>query len=295
MQTVNFYLLPIKSYQTLSSLAVRDLVELCNQIMNNADIIKIPFSFFDSDSDGTNLYSDEYYEKSNSDIKQLINLIGKIKTENHVETVDGIDTENYHNRFVSANTPNEDDDEHIIRNKTELLKNYQESAFCLPDFPELFDWKTKCFPVVLFTEDSFGPQHNPFHGEAQPVYRTLLQQTIQCLTTLNNQTYRLLRMDIAKRIAHLQAALSGISCTGKGSNENTDYNKNVSVRINGADSEHTISCVPHFKLIRRNSDYRIYFSWGKEEIEKNAFIVVKIGNHWNDRIDSGLSRIELHS
>ena len=53
----------------------------------------------------------------------------------------------------------------------------------------------------------------------------------------------------------------------------------------------SISCHPHFKLIRGDSNYRIYFSWGNKEIKESTFIVVKLGNHWNDTVDSIISEI----
>lgn len=42
-----------------------------------------------------------------------------------------------------------------------------------------------------------------------------------------------------------------------------------------------ISCIPHFKIEKKHSDKRLHFSWGKEEIRKNAIIVVHVGQHWS--------------
>ena len=286
MQTVSFYLLPIKSYRDLRSQNICDLVAVIERIKSYSDKLIMPETFFGNDSDGN-----AYYSVGNSNMQLLTYLIGKFPTENYIKNLDGITTEDYHHRFISANDAVAEDEKSIIHNKQELLQNYQESAYCLPDFRELFEWKVRCFPDVLFTEDSFGQSHNIFHRETKDVYRRLLKQTIQCLTELNNQTEALHKTTVAEGISRLQAALTDISCSGKGSKEATDFNKNVSVN----DAHYTIACAPHFKLIRGDSDYRIYFSWGKDEIRSNSFIVVKIGSHWNESADSQLARILLHN
>ena len=46
-----------------------------------------------------------------------------------------------------------------------------------------------------------------------------------------------------------------------------------------------ITCHPHLKLIRKDSDYRIYFAWKDEDVGKNEKILVgRIGSHgWKKR------------
>lgn len=285
MQTVVFYLLPIKEYRNIDYDSAKELEELISIIDSNSDTFLIPNCFFEPDSDGETIYD----KKQNSALKYLSQIIGKcsvVGTE-----IGSINTEDYHNCFIRMDKLDLGEEEAAIHNNEELLKYYQDSAYELETFSDLFDWKNRCFPNLLFTEDSFGNNHKAFHNASEPEYADLLSQTLQCLTVLNNDRIEYHAKEISEALPSMQAVLSGISCTGKGGNETQKYKKKVlAVKID-SQTEHTISCHPHFKLIRGDSDYRIYFSWGNEDIKENTFIVVKVGSHWIDSNDSSLSKI----
>lgn len=77
-------------------------------------------------------------------------------------------------------------------------------------------------------------------------------------------------------------AKSGVTCSGKGSNESGTFKKKILLKDEKNREFHTeISCIPHFKIEKKHSDKRLHFSWGKEEIRKNAIIVVHVGQHWS--------------
>lgn len=285
MQTVVFYLLPIKAYRNIDYDSAKKLEELILKIKSYSDTFLIPNCFFDPDSDGETIYDKE----QNSALMLLAQIIGKCSV---VDTeIGSINTEDYHNCFIRIDKLDLGEEEAAIHNNEELLKYYQDSAYELETFSDLFDWKNRCFPNLLFTEDSFGNNHMAFHNDSEPEYADLLSQTLQCLTVLNNNRIVYHAMEISEALPSMQAVLSGISCTGKGGNETQKYKKKVlAVKID-SQTEHTISCHPHFKLIRGDSDYRIYFSWGNKGIKENTFIVVKVGSHWIDSNDSSLSKI----
>jgi hypothetical protein len=285
MQTINFYILPITDFSNLEK-ATAHISEICAKISINSDIILLAPGFYDPDLDGNTLF--DKIKDNNSTTKYLINFLGKIKLS--TKSFNDIDLFDYHNQLIDiCNTPNINVD-HVIRSTDELIKYYQKSAYCLLDFPELFAWKRKCFPELLFSEDSFGNNHKGFETN-------LYKQTVDSLLALNNQTNELIRLDINKRINTLQTSLSNIECSGKGRNEDKDFKKKVYTikEVNGEKIriECEIICTPHFKLIRRDSDFRIYFSWGNDKIQSQKFIIVKVGSHWNNKIDSSLSEIKL--
>lgn len=285
MQTVVFYLLPIKACRNIDYDSAVNFQELISIIASNADTFLIPDCFFEPDSDGETIYD----KKQNSAIMLFSQIIGKCSI---VDTeIGSINSEDYHNCFIRIDKLDSGEKEAAIHNKEELLKYYQDSAYELETFSDLFDWKNRCFPDLLFTEDSFGNNHKAFHNASDPDYSDLLSQTLQCLTVLNNEREVYHPMEISEALLSMQAALSGISCTGKGGNETQKYKKEVLSGKIDSQTKHTISCHPHFKLIRKDSDYRIYFSWGNKDIKKNTFIVVKVGSHWNDKTDSSLSGI----
>ena len=293
MQTINFYILPITDFSNLEKKLAR-ISEMCAKISVNSDIILLAPSFYDSDLDGNTLF--DKLKNDNSTTKFLINFLGKINLS--YKSFDDIDLSDYHNQLIDmGNTPNVNVD-HVIHSTDELIKYYQKSAYCLMDFPELFDWKRKCFPELLFSEDSFGNNNKGF-GTNLPkdVFEKLYKQTVDSLLTLNNQTNELIRLDVSNRISTLQASLSNIECSGKGSNEDKEFKKKVYTikEVNGEKMrvECEIICTPHFKLIRRDSNFRIYFSWENDKIQSQKFIIVKVGSHWNDKIDSNLSEIKI--
>ena len=69
-----------------------------------------------------------------------------------------------------------------------------------------------------------------------------------------------------------------IICSGKGSNEEKSYNKEIIYN----DKKFQLTCNPHTKLYNKRTDQRIYFCWGRDEIENHRIIVVRIGDHWDE-------------
>lgn len=244
--------------------------------------------FFEPNAAGESIFN--LKRGSNSVTKYLIEFTGK--TSERYDTIDQIPVKDYHNQFIEVKGRHNISDKYIIKTPEDLTTYYQKSAYYLANFSELFDWKKKCFPELLFTEDSFGEKHMAF-GNSSPDFKRLYRQTVCCLSTLNNKSEELIPLDNNQRILRLQAALSDIQCSGKGSNENQKFKKKVFVMKDGQRCKYDISCTPHFKLVRGDTDYRIYFSWGDKKIKENAFIVVKVGEHWKNSTDSGLSEIKL--
>lgn len=283
MQKVKFYLIPVQSSESISTEAMKTLKEVILQIKENADEFTILNNFY--------LISDIFNKgKLDSDTKFLLQL----SKGDQYNDVDDIDLSDYHNQLVSMEKDNDlnVNDKRLIFDKESLIHNYQDIALNLLNFSELFDWKKKCFPRLLFTEDSFGINKNPFNSSILR-FNELFNKTVQCLTELNNKIDELITKDISERIVILQASLNNISCSGKGNNETQMFEKKVYVIFQNSRSDYTISCTPHFKLIRNDSNYRIYFSWGNNNIREKSFIITKIGGHWNDSVDSVESEIKI--
>lgn len=285
MQKVTFYTLPIKLFRNLDAETIRDFKELAKRIDQLGDTVMIPDSFFDCDPDGTCLYN----APVNSDIKLLIQFVNRsVKAP---ISIDAIDTADYHNRFIRIDAPASEDGAEVIHNKNELTRYYQASASLLPGFPDLFEWRERCYPSLAFTADSFGNNHHAFRGAPQKDISLLMFQTAQCLSELNERTAELHSVSITDGLAILQAALPQISCSGKGNAETQSYSKRVTDTRDDTQTSYPVSCSPHFKLIRGDSDYRIYFSWGHKKIRKHAFIIAKIGSHWDEAVDTAAAEI----
>lgn len=288
MQTITFYILPIASIQNIEK-SIPRLTEICNQIKNNSDIIRLTQEFYAADINGKTFFDKIDLSKMDSTTKFIIQYFA---SSNPTSTpINSINFSDYHNQFIEIDDNRNLKDEFIIRTKEDLINYYQTSSLQLQDFSELFDWKKKCFPSLLFTEDSFGNNHKAFSDDNPTVFCHLYEQAIHCLAILNNQTDEFHSLSNEQKINALQTQASNIECTGKGRNEKQEFKKDVFITIDGSTQKRKLSCQPHFKLIRKDSDYRIYFSWGDNQIKHNTIIVVKLGNHWNSTSDSVLSEI----
>ena len=284
MQKINFYILPIADFSNVEK-DILQIEEVCTKIIDNSDTISLTDEFFSPDCNGNTIFNKL---NSNSTSKFIVQYFSKFGTN----SFDDIDMDDYHNQFIEIDNTHKIDKKSIVRTVKGLISCYQTNAYCLQDFSELFDWKRKCFPQLLFTEDSFGNKRKAFSiNSSNPDFSDLYKQTVKCLSILNNQTKELVLLNTSERILALQAKLpKEISCSGKGRNEKGNFKKKVFVK----DKVPTdINCHPHFKLIRGDSDYRIYFSWENEKIQSQTFIIAKIGSHWNDKDDSALSEIKI--
>lgn len=72
-----------------------------------------------------------------------------------------------------------------------------------------------------------------------------------------------------------------IISSGRGSNEGLDLFKCIFVNENKKDEE--VRCNPHTKLYQKNSDYRIYFNWGRASIQGGKILIGHIGGHWKKK------------
>ena len=289
MQQIIFYILPIDSLDDLEKSGLDQLRRVIECINNNSDIIQLAPNFLEPDANGKTIFDNR---ELNSTIMYLLQFLGKGKS-----VPDEINMSDYHNQFLALDNKKSISGKYVVQTENDLTLCYQNCAHLLLNFSELFQWKKKCFPKLLFTEDSFGNNQKAFSvSSSTTTYTTLYNQTVECLSVLNNNTDDLLQLEISKRIEHLRAKLPNISCSGKGSNEKSTFTKNICIVIKNKEGNKLINshitCAPHFKLIRKDSDYRIYFSWGNKDTPQPAFIIAKIGKHWSS-MDESLSHIYI--
>lgn len=131
-----------------------------------------------------------------------------------------------------------------------------------------------CFPNIVFHEDAFKRIEKL--GKCSDV----IEELIRHLTILNDVGKKLFDYHNKNEKAALEELKSGydIECSGKGSKEEESYNKDII--HNGRKFQ--LTCNPHTKLYKKRTDQRIYFCWGRDEIENHSIIIVRIGNHWKE-------------
>lgn len=143
-------------------------------------------------------------------------------------------------------------------------------------YNDLYEWSERCFPNLMFTEDSF------IHAEQIGSFQDNKLDIINALETLDELMDEERKQYSEQELLEVLQAKSGVTCSGKGSNESGTFKKKILLKDEKNREFHTeISCIPHFKIEKKHSDKRLHFSWGKEEIRKNAIIVVHVGQHWS--------------
>lgn len=290
MPLIDFYLLPIISFDEINAQMIFDFDKTIKAIEKNGDNIYIPDEFYSiCDKNGITFWNTN---KGKSEQKLLINLIAKRKNKNvPYNYITQQANDKFTIRFVRIGCNcSELNELYITNDYFSLINVYRHCAKDLSNFSELYEWRSRCYPLLLFTEDAFGSRNQAFGN-----YKLLFEETNHCLSCLNDN-WEILKgiSDNNERLQQLSA--KGLNCSGKGNNEKHKFTKNVKlIKEEKIVGNYIISCVPHFKLVRGNSDYRIYFSWGKQEIRNFSFIIVHAGSHWEDKKNSVESEIILDS
>ena len=131
-----------------------------------------------------------------------------------------------------------------------------------------------CFTSLVFHKQAF--KHANKLGRCSDVVEELTRH-LMVLNDAGKKLYEYngknekVTLDMIKASYHIE-------CSGKGSKEETAFNKEMEY----LGKKYVLTCNPHTKLYKRNSDQRIYFCWGRKEIENHNIIIVRIGDHWKE-------------
>lgn len=155
----------------------------------------------------------------------------------------------------------------VYDSENDIIKVKRYYIMQAKSYDEYLIWIKDCFPKLVFHEKAFDfiGQLGRFQDIKEELQRHL---TILC----DNAKYIYFKCN--KREEEVFSILKskyGIFCSGKGSNE-----KEFKIDYNGL----KLTCNPHTKLFTEYSNQRIYFCWGRDNIENHNIIVVKIGGHW---------------
>lgn len=131
-----------------------------------------------------------------------------------------------------------------------------------------------CFPNIIFHSDAF--LYIEKLGKCADVVEELIRHLI-VLNDAGKKIYNYYNRNEKAVFAELKAGYD-IECSGKGSNEEKSYNKDITYK----GKKFHLTCNPHTKLYKKRTDKRIYFCWGRSEIENHNIIVVRIGDHWQE-------------
>ena len=289
MNTMAFFLWIADNFNRIEIDSIIKLSTVVKVIKESGDIFSIPTEFYSKvDANNKNIYDVlDTLSKIDSDAAMLLSsIIFKNKTvdESYEDLFDRIDNPDELIGFVTVNLI--DIDDNTAADEPSLRSVYRFQIHKLRSYSQLFHWVKRAYPELLFTEDAFNEAHKigNFTDNADEINKVL--------AALNDHGKKLYRLGGENEAISSLQMLCGVNCSGKGANESSTFKKTIKYKKTDDSFESVqISCIPHFKLETRYSDKRIYYCWGRSDISNHAIIVVHIGCHWDDSINSKMSAL----
>lgn len=284
MWKLDFFLLPSRNYGSIGEREAWEFGERAACI-NDKENLYIPNEFYDrEDHTGVTavdfLYGDEQCDMSDN----FVEIISKLKTCQ--ETYDEISRKDEYGYLPIAKEDMEqeirsvcvwnmkDMEEEKCLNVNDVVKLKHFYMKRIRDYNVYKGRVKESYPELIFHEKAF--RYIGKLGKCKDVAGELTRH----LAVLNDVGKRLYDHHHKDENAVLSAIQSGygVICSGKGSKEDMDFNEKISYK----GKTYQLTCNPHTKLFEKRTDQRIYFCWGREEIENHKIIIVRIGDHWQE-------------
>jgi len=265
-------ILPAADYENLSLDCIHIFDNSVDEVNKSGDVV-VPYDFYDvCDAKGKTACDYLYGDYTSDEITLLSEIISKQK---HVDWTCE-DVTNITKRglaFLVIHSCSFDvEPKLVIQSADDVFHvNVHYLHQCI-GYSELANAIPNVFSNLLFMPDSLDPI------EKIGNFQECIEEIIRHLTALNQNAGKIYRdsRDENEALLTLSAAC-GIVCSGKGSKEDASYKK--SLEYEGR--TYTLTCNPHTKLFNAHSDSRIYFSWGRREIDEHKVIIARVGDHWH--------------
>lgn len=284
MWKLDFFLLPSKDYRGINGVEAYEFGERADYVRKRENLY-VPDEFYEvSDSNNINAFDFLYGSEQNNISDYLSEIISKQKACSDTYVLI-MEREEFGYVPISVNDVSEETAERcVVRVEDEEQEKcvrvndiLQVKRFYLKkaaDYEIFKDRVMDCFPDLIFHKDAF--QNIEKLGKCADITEELMRH----LTVLNDaakKTYDYHNKDEKAVLAELKAGYN-IVCSGKGSKEEKRYNKEM---IYGG-RKYQLTCNPHTKLYHKRTDQRIYFCWGRDEIESHRIIIARVGDHWQE-------------
>ena len=284
MWKLEFFILPSNNYQGIIENEVYEFGEKVEYLDRNEKMY-VPNEFYDMPDKNGMTALDFLYGNGQNDISDyLLEIISKQKTctDTYVEIerrreygylpISKKDISEELMQICVQNIKDEEYDKYlrvndVIQIKRFYLKNTR-------DYKVFEDRVKECFPNIVFHDDAF--KYVEKLGKCTEVVEELTRH-LTILNDIGKKLYDYHNKNEKVTLAELKSGYD-IECSGKGSNEEESYNKDIIYK----GKKFQLTCNPHTKLYKKRTNQRIYFCWGRDEIEDHSIIVVRIGDHWQE-------------
>lgn len=269
MQKIGFYLLPCKNYEKIEDTDVIEFGSVVQEINLKDDALLVPNEFYEIEDNNKISATDFLYGNAQTDVSRyLLEIISKQKSCS--ETYQGINDIARKGYVVILLEDITDKDEEIsIKYFKDILKVKRYYLKCVHNYEDYIDMMESCFPSLVFHKNVY------LHIKKLGKFEEIRDELTRHLVVLNDYAraiYLKCNGNEDKVLKEIKSKYN-IICSGKGSNEEMTFKLQY--------GQYEITCNPHTKLFKKNTDQRIYFCWGRDEIEDHQIIVARIGDHWN--------------
>lgn len=282
---MNFFMLPVQSYNQLTGDDIISIDDIVSTIKELDDTFSIPVEFYSQkdncDIDFADILNKDYQNR-HDEMEFLIELVCKNKQSDSSYEILKDEAKNqtdYREEYIGfvglQNLLDSEIQKYIAYDDSSLRKVYRFIASTFSEYFDLCLWWKRCYPRIIYTNDVFNGCLK------MGAYSENYEEINKCLSILNDEGLELFLSETEDYAISALQTLSGVRCSGKGSNEASTFKKKVLyISENKETIECEISCIPHFKLDGAYSNKRIHFSWGREGLLNHKIIVVHIGEHW---------------
>lgn len=282
MWKLDFFLLPSCNYKDLNENSLYEFGEKV-EFLNRTDTIYIPNEFYEKLDKNNITAVDFLYGNGQNDLSDyFLEIVSKQKScqDTYAEIkrkmeygylpISKSDVTDKIIQICVINIKDEEKEKCLRVNDLIQIKRFYLKK--VGDYKVFKDRVTACFPNVVFHNDAF------VYIEKLGKCSDVVEELIRHLAILNDVGKKLFEYHNKNEKRTLDELKSGydIECSGKGSNEEESYNKDII--YDG--KKYQLTCNPHTKLYKKRTDKRIYFCWGRDEIENHSIIIVRIGDHW---------------
>lgn len=267
MCTIKFYILPSTCYHKITVDDIFIFEKNLNAIKAK-DLFFVPNDFYyQTDQQNITALDYLYGKEQNDESMYLLDIISKeAASDDKYESINEQDNIGY-TAFTSDTLEPEKEKLCVYASEKDITKVKRFYIMQTKSYKEYLLWIKDCFPVLIFHKNAFNFIEKL--GKFQDVKKELNRHLTVLCDNAKNIYYECGKRE--EETFLILKAKYNILCSGKGSNE-----KEFKIDYNGV----KLTCNPHTKLFTEYSNQRIYFCWGRDDIENHNIIVVKIGNHW---------------
>lgn len=282
MWKIEFFILPSNNYLEINESETYEFGEKVEYLDKNEKLY-VPNEFYDIADINNITAMDFLYGNEQSDLSDYLSeIISKRKTcpDTYFEIsrkteygylpISKRDISEEIKHICVESVKNVEKDKYLKVNDVTKIKRFYIDK--VNDYKEYVDRVEECFPNIVFHDDAF--EYVEKLGKCADVVKELTRHLI-ILNDVGKKLYDYHNKNEKATLAELKSGYD-IECSGKGSNEEESYNKDIVYN----DKKFQLTCNPHTKLYKKRTNQRIYFCWGRDEIENHSIIIVRIGNHW---------------